>query len=343
VKPFVKEVREIGATIKDVAKYTGLSIATISKYINGGNVLDRNRKVIEEAIRVLNFKVNEMARGLKTNKTKTIGILIPNLEQSFCTTIVSSIENILIKHGYSTIICDYKENEGLEKEKLQFLVNKMVDGIVIMPIGNEGQAIQRIIDSRIVVVLVDRALRDVECDMVLVDNLNASYNAVEQFIVRGHRRIGIIVGPENVYTAEERLKGYYRVHEDYSMDINEELIRYGNYKIDSGYELLNEFIDMEDPPTAIFVTNYEMTMGAIMAINERNISIPDELSLIGFDNLEMAKIIKPPLSIVIQPMEKIGETAAETLLKRLEENMSNFPARYRLKAEVLIRGSVKNI
>ena len=115
---------KIAATIKDVAKYTGLSIATISKYINGGNVLEHNKKIIDEAIDVLNFRVNEMARGLKTNRSKTIGILIPNLEKVFCTSIVSNIENILIKHGYSTVICDYKEDINLEKEKLKFLVNK---------------------------------------------------------------------------------------------------------------------------------------------------------------------------------------------------------------------------
>jgi LacI family transcriptional regulator len=125
----------MASTIKDVAKYTGLSIATISKYINGGNVLEQNKKIIDEAIEALNFHVNEMARGLKTNRSKTIGILIPNLEKIFCTSIVSNIENILLQHGYSTIICDYKEDMNLEKAKLKFLVSKMVDGLIIIPLG----------------------------------------------------------------------------------------------------------------------------------------------------------------------------------------------------------------
>lgn len=336
-------MRNITATIKDVAKYTGLSTATISKYINGRNVLEQNRKIIEEAIEVLNFRVNEIARGLKTNKTKTVGILIPNLEQPFCTSIVASIENILIKFGYSTIICDYKENKELEKEKLQFLINKMVDGIIMMPIGDEEDIIKQIIDEETVIVLIDRVLSNLICDVVLVDNLNATYDAVEQFIMRGHKRIGIISGPDDVYTAQERLKGYLRVHEDYSMPVYKELIKYGDYKEDSGYRILNEFMDMEDHPTAIIITNYEMTLGAIMAVNERNIVVPDEVSLIGFDNLLMAKIIKPPLSIVIQPMQSIGETSAEVLLKRLNGDMSNFPIRFRLKADVLIKSSVRNI
>lgn len=343
MKRLAKVVKKIGSTIKDVAKSTGLSIATISKYINGGNVLEKNREAIEVAIKDLNFRVNEMARGLKTNKTKTIGILIPNLEQVFCTSIVSNIENILIKYGYSTIICDYKEDAKLEKEKLQFLVSKMVDGIIMMPMVHEEAVIQEVINEGIPIVLIDRALNNVECDVVLVDNLNASYDAVEQFIIRGHKRIGIIVGPEDVYTAKERLKGYYRVHEDYTIPVCRELIKYGDYKIDSGYEYLKELMDLEPVPTAIFVTNYEMTLGAVMAINERNINVPEELSIIGFDNLQMSKIIKPPLSIVLQPIQNIGEISAETLLKRLSGDMSNFPTRFRLKAEVLIKGSVKSI
>lgn len=336
----------MSATIKDVARHTGLSVATISKYINGGNVLEQNRESIEEAIKVLDFRVNEMARGLKTNKTKTIGILIPNLEQAFSTTIVSNVENILIKQGYSTIICDYKEDATLEREKLQFLIRKMVDGIILMPLGDgvEDQSfIQGIIDEGIIVVLIDRMLKNVECDVVLVDNLNAAYAAVEELIVKGHKRIGIITGPEEVYTSQERLKGYYRVHEDYSMDIDERYIKRGDYKIDSGYRLLKEMFEEEEPPTAVFVTNYEMTLGAVMAINDSNISVPDQLSLIGFDNIELARVVKPPLTIVVQPMKSIGETSAEILLKRLGGDNSNFPSRFRLKGELLHGKSVGTI
>ncbi len=338
-----KGMIKIAATIKDVAKYSGLSIATISKYINGGNVLDNNKEKIEEAIKVLNFRVNEMARGLKTSKSKTIGILLPNLENIFFTSIVSNIEDILLKSGYSTVICDYKEDYGLEKEKLEFLVSKMVDGIVIIPSGKESLEVKSVMDRGIPVVLIDRALKGVDCDVVLGDNLNASYNAVEQFITRGHKRIAIIAGPKDMYTAEERVKGYYRVHEDYSLEIDTELIKYGDYKIDSGYTLLYELLEMDKKPTAVFITNYEMTLGAIMAINEKKVDIPNDLSIIGFDNIQLAKIVNPPLSIVVQPMKAIGETAAEILVKRLNKDNSNFPMIFRLKTEILIKESVKAI
>ena len=179
--------------------------------------------------------------------------------------------------------------------------------------------------------------------MVLIDNLNASYDAVEQFIISGHKRIGIINGPQNVYTAKERLKGYRRVHKDYSVEIDDDLICYGDYKIDSGYSMCNQLLNLSQPPTAIYITNYEMTLGAIMALNERGVKIPDEVSVIGFDNLQLARIIQPPLSIVSQPMKKIGETAANLLLKRLSGNKGNYPEIIRLKTDIIIRGSIKGM
>src|SRR5690554_2724378 len=134
VKRFAEGMMAI-ATIKDVARYAGLSISTISKYLNSGNVLEANKRLIEEAIDKLDFKVNELARGLKTNQTKTVGVLIPKLENIFCTGIISTMESILLEKGYSTIVCDYKEDPDMEKNKLRFLIDKMVDGIVIMPLA----------------------------------------------------------------------------------------------------------------------------------------------------------------------------------------------------------------
>lgn len=333
----------MAATIKDVAKYTGLSIATISKYINGGNVLEENKKLIDEAIKALDFKVNEIARGLKTNRTMTIGVLIPDFNNIFFTTIVSNIENVLIQNGYSTILCDYKNNIELEKEKFSFLVNKQVDGVIIIPQGDIAGYIREQLKKNIPLVLVDRALEGVECDTILVDNMNASYNAVEHLITKGHRNIGIIRGPDYIFTSIERLKGYIRVHEDYSMKIDESLVKKGNNDVESGYACLNELLDLKVPPTAVYVTNYEMTLGAIMALNERNVRVPDELSIVGFDNLHLAGIVKPSLTIVVQPMEQIGEVAANTMLRRLRGDMSNYPSMVRLKTELMINQSVKDL
>lgn len=333
----------MASTLKDVARATGLSIATISKYLNGVAVKERNRIAIDKAVKELDFRINEIARGLKTNRTMTIGVLIPELENIFSTAIVSNIENILMQHGYSTILCDYKSNPVIEAEKAEFLINKMVDGIITMPYYAQTDSIKRIMDKGIPVILIDRMIEGLDCDCVLVDNLNASYTAVEKIITHGHKNIGIICGPQNIYTTKERLKGYLRVHEDYAMPIDNRLIKHGNYDIQSGYELSRELLELESPPTAIFVTNYEMTLGAIIAFNELNVEIPKQLSFIGFDNMQMALIVKPPLSIVIQPVAQIGEEAANLMLKRLKGDSTGFPTVLRLKTEVTIRESVREI
>lgn len=331
------------ATIKDVARLAGVSIATVSKYLNGGNVLDKNKRNIDKAIEELNYRINVMARGLKTNKSMTVGILIPSLTNLFFTTIVSSVENTLSEKGYSTIICDYREESQLEQEKLNFLASKNVDGIIMVPSSLENNELIRDVMKTIPVVMLDRKVADIECDVVLTDNINGSYDAVEQLIARGHKRIGIICGPKKHYTAIERLRGYERVHDDYGINMDQSLIRYGDYQIESGHQEILNLLKLPVPPTAVFVTNYEMTLGAIMGINKVDIKMPEDLSLIGYDNLQLAKIIKPSLSIVTQPTNEIGKTAAKVLLLRMKQESNTNPGIYRLKSNVIINESVKQL
>jgi Transcriptional regulators len=341
VKRLRWEMVIIAATIKDVAKHAGVSIATVSKYINGSKVKEHNKTAIDQAIKALDFKVNVIARGLKTNKTMTVGVLIPSLENIFATSIVSNIEHVLQQNGYSTIICDYNQDINMENGKFDFLIDKLVDGIIIMPFGIDEKRVQTAMENEISVVAIDRPIIGVECDVVLVDNLNASYNAVEYLITHGHKEIAIICGPQNIFTAQERLKGYLRVHEDYDIEVNRKNIRYGDYEIQSGYKLMNDIISSESMPSAVYITNYEMTLGAIMAINEYNIKIPNELSIIGFDNQQLAKVFKPELAIIMQPIQQIGESAANLILKRLKGDKSNFPSKLRLKTEMIQGMSIK--
>ena len=304
-------------------------------------MLERNRESIAQAISDLGFHVNEIARGLKTSRTMTVGVLIPDLENVFCTSIVAHIENMLQRAGYSSLICDYREDVALEREKLEFLAKKSVDGFIYMPLGNQEDIVARLLARSLPVILIDRPLPGLACDTVLVDNLNAAYGAIEHLINHGHRRIGIIAGPPGIYTAQERLKGYRRVHEDFDLPIADDLILEGDYSLESGYRLMGQLLQRADPPTAVFVTNYEMTLGAIMALNESPIRVPDELSIIGFDNQQLARIVKPALTIVVQPIQAIGETAATLLMKRLRDDRTGFPVIQRLKTSLVLGDSVR--
>ena len=333
----------MSATIKDVARATGLSIATISKYLNGGNVLPVNRERIEEAVRELGFRVNTIARGLKTSRTMTVGVLIPDLMNPFCTTLVSNVESILGRYGYSVMLCDYGRDPQREAEKVRFLLGKRVDGILAIPQrgwvldGQQGE------DRGVPVVFVDRAIEGIACDTVLVENRDASYRAVDSLLRRGHRRVGIIAGPLDIYTARERLAGYCAAHENLGLPVDETLVKRGDYEMESGYLLMNELLDMPDRPTAVHVTNYHMTLGAVMALNERNVRLPEDLSFIGFDNLNLARVVKPTLSIVVQPMEQLAQTAAAVLLKRMAGDRADFPEVYRLPTELVEGESVRSL
>ncbi len=309
----------MSATLNDLARETGLSIATISKYINGINVREENKYIIEKAIEKLDYTVNEYARGLKSNKSRTVGVVIPELSNIFVTQIIASLEETLRKKSYSTIVCDCHSEEKLEKEAIRFLLSKRVDGIINMPTTASGAHLTPVMNENIPVVLIDRNIKSLKgnVDSVLIDNENISFKATEHLINNGHKNIGIIVGPSEVYTSELRLKGYKSALEKHGVEINEELICFGDYTTQGGYENTRQLIKNNPEMTALFVTNYEMTIGTIIYANESGIKIPTELSIIGFDSMELAKIIKPNLTIVTQPLEEIGRTCANSILDKM--------------------------
>lgn len=312
----------MAATMKDIARQTGLGLATISRYLNGGKVKEQNRKAIETAISELDFTVNEFARSLKTSKSKTIGVIIPELNSTFVATIITIIEDILRKSGYGVIICDCNTNEELEKEAVHFLVRKNVDGIINMPVGKDGSHLTPAFEKDIPVVLFDRTIRSLEksVDSIVVDNVQAAETATRCLIDNGHRKIGIIVGPGDVYTSHQRLIGYKQAFEKSGLEYDSSFISFGEYTVHGGHESINKLLAAHSDMTAVFVTNYEMTLGAIIAINEAGIKLPNELSVIGFDNLELSKVVKPRLTIITQPLEEIGEQAAAKMLDRLSGN-----------------------
>ena len=335
----------MAATMKDIARRTGLGLATISSYFNGGNVREKNRKKIEEAIEQLHYEVNEVARGLKTNATKTIGVVIPELNNVFCSEIITGMEDVLRSHGYATIICDCRTDRNLEKEAVEFLTRKRVDGIINMPVDVSGTHLKAFDRTGKPIVIIDRKIQGLSCDSVLVDNERAAEDAVEFLMENGHRNIGIIVGPQEIFTAQERLKGYYAAHEKRGIPVQESLIYHGDYIIQGGVKGLEELVKKNPQMTAVFVTNYEMTMGAVIGINELGIHMPKELSMIGFDNLQFARACSPKLTIVSQPTEAIGEKVAQMILSRLGvgEETEEKTVTLKLQTEIIMGKSVRNL
>jgi len=330
------------STIKDVAKHTGLAYATISKYLNGGNVLPHNREKIEAAIKELNFTVNEFARGLKTNKSNSVGIIIPDIGNVYVSHTIPVIVDELRKNGYSTIICDSRSDDSRESELVRFLITKRVDGIIDMPVGADGSHLHDALNLGIPVVLLDRIVYDCigHVDAVLVDNTQAAQDATSYLIQQGHEQIGIIVGPRDVSTAMDRLSGYTITLKKNNIEVKESLIEYSEFTIESGYRACKKLLTNNPEMTALFATNYDTTMGAMMAINEFGVSVPDELSVLGFDDMPFAKVIKPHLTMIAQPIIEIGQYAAKALLERMSEN-SSLPVKVNvLRTQMVMRDSV---
>lgn len=319
----------MAVTIRDIAEKTGLGVATISSYLNGGNVREKNRIKIEKAIKELHFEVNETARGLKTNTTKMIGVIIPELNNTFAAEIVIEVEDLLRKCGYLTIICDCRSDAGREKEAVEFLIHRRVDGMLVLPSSRNGKYLEKLKTLGKPLVLIDQKLPEIKTDCVLVNNKDAVSNAVKILIDQGHTEIGIILGPENVFTAEERYQGYCEALKEAGLERRESLIVRTDYTIEGGATAIEKLVTRAPEMTAVIVSNYELTMGAIIKINELEIHIPEDLSFIGFDNIDFARTYKPQLSIVTQPTKEIAREAFHILIEQLKNKNKNEKRSYK--------------
>lgn len=305
------------ATVKDLAKETGLGLATISSYLNGGNVRDKNRVKIEAAIEKYGYTVNEVARSLKTNRTMSIGVVVPELKSNFFSNIITEMEDILRHHGYSVIVSDCRTNPEHERDAVQFLLGKRVDGLINAPVDYTGAHLQPIIEAGTAVVLIDRKIDGLACDSISVDNIDAMDKAVGHLLENGHRFIGYIGGPESVYTATQRTTGYKAAIEKYGLPFKDSLIVKGDYTIQGGRDAMLNLVRNNPNMTAVITTNDEMTIGGMIAVNELGLHIPEDLSIIGFDDLDFAHACRPGLTIISQPSKEIARKAAEIMLKRL--------------------------
>lgn len=306
------------ATIKDVARKAGVSVSTVSKYINGGNVRPENVEAIRSAIDALEYRVNPFARSLKTQRSRFIGILIPEMTAPFYGSVVTALDRTLREFGYHSVISCYGQSLGLERDNLRFLLGTGIDGLIYAPEDLTAQEFHELTaSSGIPVVQIDRVIQGVDSDAVLVDNSESVYRAVYRLVRKGHRRIAIITGPKSVYSAKERLMGYLRALSDFGIFYDDSLVINGQMDFFTGYLACGTLLNQPDPPTAIVAANYDITIGLVTAARERGLQIPDDVDIFGFDCVEICSMLQPPLPVVHQPEERIGQISAEFLVDRL--------------------------
>jgi LacI family transcriptional regulator len=310
--------------MKDLSRETGLGLATISKYFNGGTVREKNRVLIEAAVKKLHYVPNEVARSLKTQHSRVIGVIIPELSNAFITSIISSMEDILRKHDYAVIVCDCRSDAKREKDAVEFLLHRRVDGLINMATDTTGAHLKAPLASGIPVLLIDRLIESLrgKVSAVIIDNVHAASQAVEKLTGLGHRQIGLVLGSPDLYTTNQRLTGYLNALKEAGIKPTEEYIRYGDYTMDGGYQAVLDLLKLKNRPTALFVTNFEMTLGTMLALQHSGVRVPEDLSVIGFDKLELFGEIFPNLTLIRQPQLSIGREAANLMLDMLSNEES---------------------
>lgn len=306
------------ATIKDVAKMAGVSPSTISKYMNGGNVREENVEAIRNAIAALDYRVNPFARNLKTQRSRSIGVLLPDITAPFFGNVMTALDKVLRENGYHSLISCYSANHGLERDNLRFLISTGVDGLIYMP---ENLSVEEFYEltanCSVPTVLIDRSMEGLPVDTVLVDNADAVYDAIVKLTENGHRRIATITGPKSVFSAKERLVGYLRALSDLGILYDDQLVISGQNEFATGYHGFEALMNLPHRPTAVFTTNYDITMGFITAARERGMRIGEDIAVFGFDCVDICAMMKPPLPVVHQPEQEMGQIAASYLIERL--------------------------
>ncbi len=334
-------------TLVDIAQSVGLSVSTVSRVINGKTkqyrISENTKTIVLQAVDKLGYRPNELARGLRLKRTRLLGLVVPDISNPFFAHITHVIQNIVYKAGYSLMVCNTNENILLEKEQIELLRRKGVDGYIIMSVGTDFEHIVELVDLKIPIVLLDRFIDKMDLNSVIVDNYKGAYQAVQYLIKKGHKRIAIIQGLRKTYTNQERLRGYRDALSEANLDIDENLIVGKDFRKENGYIETKFLMNNNNPPTAIFAFSDLITLGVFQALSEENIKIPNDVSLISFDDIDFAPYLVSPLTVVRQPKELMGEIAVKLLIDHIKTNGALEKKKIVLEPKLVIRKSVKQL
>lgn len=311
-------------TISDVADKAKVSRATVSHVINNTRyVSDETRHKVEKVISELGYRPNALARSLRSGQTHTLGLLVPDSSNTFFAEISREIEISAFEAGYSVILCNSNEDPQREKLYIDVLTEKQVDGIILVSTCGQINTLRGLKNLQIPVALLDRVIKNLPLDTVLVDNKQGGLIATNHLISLGHQRIGFIAGPSDANPSAERLTGYKQALRENGIPFEKELIRYGDFTAPSGRLKATELLSLSNPPTAIFAGNDMMAIGVLRAASEKGLHVPEDIALIGFDDIELAAFTNPPLTTIAQPKLGMGKTITKLLLRRIKNKESN--------------------
>jgi LacI family transcriptional regulator len=337
--------RKSSATYADIQRLTGLSLATISKYYNGGNILDENREAIRAASESLGFRLNRNASSLRRGASRTIGVLLPSLLSGFHLSIVAGAEVYLRSQGFSVLMASDEGGPlGRSNDALDLLLGRQVDGIITMPSSSDVPALNKVIESGIPVVAVDLWQPGLNADFVCLDNFGAGRMAGQHLVDHGHDSLAAIGGDPAISTVNERAAGFASALPT-AEALPAERVLTGPLTSQWGHEAMNLLLSMSPRPTGVFTANYDLTLGAVIAVNESGLRLGRDISLVGFDAVELARATRPPLTVVSQPVAELAAAAARTIHMRLrgERQDAAPPTMERLPGSLVIGASVASL
>lgn len=327
----------MGATIRDVARLAGVSTATVSRVINDDpRISAETRSRVLTSVSRLNYKVNTIARSLKINRTYTIGFITPEIANDFFMTVAQGVENELRSHGYDMIICNSNEDPAQERERVELLIEKCVDGFIIIPSSPEGGHFGLLRDLRLPVVLVDRLVHGFDTDAILVDNAGGSYDAIEHLWMEGFRRFGFIGGDLEMTPARERYDGFIAALAEHGIRPRPEHLLFGDFHEGSGYELFGRISEEPEPPEIVFISNYYMHIGAAHYLVTHRADLLGHPYIASFDDMALSSLAGYAILTVSQPIRDIGARAADLVISRLGEEQASGPRVVRLPTRLIV-------
>jgi DNA-binding LacI/PurR family transcriptional regulator len=330
------------ANMKEIAKIAGVSLGTVSHVLNNSvPVREPLRRRVMEVVDALGYQPSQLARGLRRDKTNMIGMIIPDITNPFFPAVVRGAEDVAFTDGYRLVLCNSDNDHAKEIVHLNELRTYLPSGLIVIPssLSDLTAQAESYRKTGTAVVCVDRLPKDWDGDSVTADNENGAYNATSYLLRQGHKRLAMIMGPRHLTNVQDRLRGFKRALAERKIHIGPEYIQEATFDQHGGYSKTMLLLGMIPQPTAIFAGNDMIAFGALMALREARMQCPEDISIIGFDNLDLAEMTSPPLSSVSQPGYQIGTTAARILIDRVKGD--DGPAKHIvLETALRIRGSI---
>jgi len=330
-------------TIRDVAEHAQVSAATVSHVINRTRHVDpKTQERVRRSIKLLDYRPNLLARSLRRRETRTVGLLVPDNANPFFAELARVIEDIGFAEGYSVILCNSDRSENKEKVYIDVLLSKQVDGLIVISLADQSDLLQHVLDAGVPMVVVDRDPADLSVSQVLVANEQGGYLAGRYLGGLGHRRVACIGGPSDANPSWGRVTGFVRAMGEFGVALQPDAIVQGDFRYGGGQDGMHTLLARDLGLTAVFAANDLMAIGAMITLRSAGLAVPEDVSVIGFDNILQASTIIPSLTTIEQPVNELGKAAASLLLDQIRTRRTE-PARLTIPTRLVERESCRAI